>query len=192
MIHIRKRFVIAGIIIVLGIFFVLRVNNVQSRFPQKRIEECREGEVISYNPRIDNLISADTEISPVGISVYSGLEFLEKYPEMAATYSNMKEFESFYMIVPEVEIKNKGKEVVNIERLVMYFQFTSPYNGYTNGVRILNDNDINPDETKIAQLAVLVNPEYIGRENLELFFGSDFYILMSSYPIEKRLIYEKK
>ena len=192
MIRFKKRYIVIAVTVIFAILFVWRVYDVKSRFPAKQIEECRKGEWIDYNPRVENMLDADVKMSPVSMNKYNGYEFIEKYPVSSAIHM-YEGFEEFMVIVIEFQVQNCGDSKLSLWKLVSAFEFVSSYNGYGNAALLIDENDdymVEAGETKNVEAAVIVNQTYVGEKNMQKFLNSEFYLLLSGYPLEKRLVYE--
>ena len=190
MIHFKKRYIVTIMVFVLLVAYIWQVCDVKRRFPAKKIEECYVSEWMDYNPRIEGVIDADVRMSPVDIIGLEGKDFIQKYPVTAKDYGD---FDSWYILLVEFKMENIGENDVNIRRLVSFFEVVSPFNGYSNSLRLLIENGeitVGTGETKNIQAAIIVNRTYIGENNMKKFLESKFYLRIAEYPIEKRLVYE--
>lgn len=189
--RIKKKHVVTGTAVLLIIIFFIRVFIVRSRFPQIKIEEYRRQETTVFEPEMKSF-TAWTELSPADYHVYTGGEFIEEYPEVHDVYDTYKNFDSYYVYVPEIIIKNTGDKSVSVNRLTSFFQYVNPYDGYTNGLYPIENIILQPGEEDTAKFVVLVHPDVVGEGKMEKFLDSDFFIVVMSYPVEKRLVYEKE
>ena len=55
----------------------------------------------------------------------------------------------------------------------------------------MNNIVVQPGMTETVYMTALVSPLTIGQENWSDFINGDFIVLISQYPVEQRLLYEK-
>lgn len=189
--HFNKKAVVIVCVLAVVLMWGIRVMDVRKRFPAKQITECRINESIEYNPVIENIISANTTITPLGLTIYKHDEYIKDFPKMAEQYNAVKNYESLYAIVPTFSIHNNGTEPINAGQITAFFEIVNMRNSYSNGLMIMNNIVVQPGMTETVYMTALVSPSTIGQENWSDFINGDFIVLISQYPVEQRLLYEK-
>ncbi|MCI5500739.1 MAG: hypothetical protein MR409_02285 [Lachnospiraceae bacterium] len=180
---------VAGIALIIWIAFTIRVN---AAFPNKEIIVCHSGEWIDYSPNIDGVINADVSISPVSCTMYTKDDLQKKYGDYNLCFLSDSLNPEIRYLVFEINIRNNGKEPVNANRLTSYYLYSTPYNGDYNALERITDGttDINPGETKTFELCTLIREKDAVMINChERYVKSDVYILLTQYPMERRLVF---
>lgn len=185
----KKRKVLYAVICLL-IFSVwgTLVFIVNSEYPDKTIIECRYGEWIDYEPDVEGVIKANVSLSPLSCDIATGQELVEQYTE-SLKYSYIFNEREYFVF--EIAIKNNVDTAANVRKLAAYFMFCSPENGSSNALLYLNDEiaEVQAKETVTVRFATLFNYLDALPNSYERFMNSDIYVLISNYPIERRLVF---
>lgn len=190
----RQRKKRIAVIICLAMAFIIwlvltiRINVV---FPRKTIEECTYGDWINYSPDIEGVITADVSISPVSCKMYDREHILKEYTEEELGVFSIGIDDTTYLVFT-LDIKNNGQEDVNINRLAAFFIYCTEFNGDNNSLEKMNMdiNTVASGETKRIQFVTNIRHKDVWMINSkERFAKSDVYIILSQYPIEKRLVF---
>ena len=185
--------IIAAIIIL--VIWGIEVWKVRKAFPQKTIQSCGYNEWISYTPD-DMYIKADVSIAPVSCTIMTPQDFARQYRNVDGPFTGEVRGGRFlYNMVFEINIKNNSDLPVDITRLCTFFMAASPFNTSSNGVQYINENgknDIKGHENATIKLLTRVNCDSWYPDSYNNYIKSDMYILISQYPVEKRLVFQIK
>lgn len=177
-----------AVILIVWLVLTIRINII---FPRKTIEKCGYGEWINYTPDIENLITADVSISPVSCKMYDRAGILKDCTEeQLGAYSVGKEDADY--LVFTLDIKNNGQEDISVNRLTAFFFYSTEFNGDCNALEKMSVdiNTVAAGETQRVQFVTNIKHEDAWTFNSrERYAKSDVYIIMSQYPLEKRLVF---
>lgn len=189
----RKRTVVIcsmlAVAFIVWVIFIIRIN---LAFPDKEILTCNQGEWMDYSPDIEHVISADVSISPVSCVMYTQESLQREYSDYNLNFlSNSSNSKNKYLVF-EISIKNNGNEVINAKKLTTFFMYATPFNGDCNCFDRITDEgeDVAPGETKKVKLVTLVHELDAVLVNChERYVKSEVYIILTQYPIERRLVF---
>lgn len=179
---------VAVIIFLLWLILTIRVNIV---FPGKTIEQCSYGEWTDYKPDIKGVINADVSLSPVSCKMYD-YEELKKIYLKEESIGGLDARSNAQYLVFTINIKNNGKEDVNINRLSTLFRYCTPFNGDWNSLEKIDKNNVSvsPGETRETEFVTNVRVyDDIGYKCKERFSENEVFVIFSQYPVEKRLVF---
>lgn len=161
------------------------------RFSIQKIEKCGYGEWINYTPDIADIITADVSISPVSCKMYDRAGILKDYTkEQLGIFSEGKD-DSDYLVFT-VDIKNNGQEAVSINRLASLFIYCTEFNGDSNSLERMNTDikTVASGETQRVQFVTNIKYKDAWMVNSrQRYAESDVYIVMSQYPLERRMVF---
>ena len=186
----QKIALIVCAVVVLAVWLVLTIR-INTIFPFKKIEKCGYGEWINYTPDIADIITADVSISPVSCKMYDRAGILKDYTkEQLGIFSEGKD-DSDYLVFT-VDIKNNGQEAVSINRLASLFIYCTEFNGDSNSLEKMNIdiNSVEAGEIQRVQLVTSIRHDDVWKINSrQRYAESDVYIIMSQYPLERRMVF---
>ena len=170
--------VCAVVVLAVWLMLTIRINTI---FPSKKIEKCGYGEWINYTPDIADIITVDVSISPVSCKMYDRAGILKDYTKEHADY-----------LVFTVDIKNNGQEAVNINRLASLLIYCTEFNGDSNSLERMNTDikTVASGETQRVQFVTNIRYKDAWMVNSrQRYAESDVYIVMSQYPLERRMVF---
>lgn len=172
----HKGIIIISAVALIAAIWILRVNDVASRFPAKSIETYHQGETVRYSS-----VSDGTE----GGSIDAQVDIVPGELEIQTIDNN-------YYISMKMDITNAGDSVLNTARLARYFLIASAYNGLNSNVMFKDDIPmIEPGDTDTLEVYMAAGIGTVGRNNVDAFLDDEFYLIIQQYPKEVRLIYER-
>lgn len=179
--------VIAAVIIPLWAIEVWKINKA---FPRKTIESCGYNEWMRYTPDVKDYIQADVSISPLSCVILPNEEVIRDYPN-----NDLLSAEGRYNLLFELKVKNNSDTAVKITRLCAYFMYVSPFNSDWNAPRYVHNDDkmeIAGHEETVIKLTAIIDYEDWLPNSYERYIKENAYILISQYPVEKRLVFQIK
>ena len=186
----QKIALIVCAVVVLAVWLVLTIR-INTIFPFKKIEKCGYGEWINYTPDIADIITADVSISPVACKMYDRESILKDYTkEQLGIFSEGKDDADY--LVFTVDIKNNGQETVSINRLVSLFIYCTEFNGDSNSLEMMNTDIKTVESGETQRVQFVTNIKYKDAwmvNSRQRYAESDVYIVMSQYPLERRMVF---
>ena len=180
--------VCAVVVLAVWLMLTIRINTI---FPSKKIEKCGYGEWINYTPDIADIITADVSISPVSCKMYDRAGILKDYTkEQLGIFSEGKDDADY--LVFTVDLKNNGQEAVNINRLASLLIYCTEFNGDSNSLERMNTDikTVASGETQRVQFVTNIKYKDAWMVNSrQRYAESDVYIVMSQYPLERRMVF---
>lgn len=181
----KVKLIIPVLAIVVWAGFVIRVN---AAFPDKTIVECHYNEWLDYKAEL-NFLSVNISLSPVSCHIESGEELMKQYQ---SSFGSKKVWLEKDYLVFELAVKNNADAPIDIQQLTYCFFYCSPFNGNTNSTIYLNrenKDEIEPGETIHILEAALFYSGDMFPNSFERYKAEDVYVLVSQYPVEKRLVF---
>ena len=178
--------IIAAIIIPLWGIEVYKINKA---FPRLTIVSCGNNEWMRYTPDVKDYIQADVSISPISCVILPNEEVVRAYPDDDKLLS----LEGRYNLLFEIKVRNNSDEAVKITRLCAYFMYASPFNGNHNALWYVHNDDkteLNGYEEATIKLTTIIRYEDWLPNSYERYIKEGVYILISHYPVEKRLVFQ--
>lgn len=186
----RKILIISIIAIPLLIWAVLVVR-INLAYPDKEIIECGYGESMDYKPDIEGRIKADVSLSPVSCVMMDKEGLLSQYGD---TYNGIISDDRYNMkyLIFEISIKNNGADTVKIRMLTSFFMYASPFNAGSNVLNYMDGQveELAAGETVNVKFSAIIYDGDVLPNSSERFKTYDIYMIVSQYPVERRLVFE--
>lgn len=183
----RKNKIIIASILIAAIVWGCAFYDINRRFPKTVVEEYRCGETLEFkNHCFEEVMIA--EISPDSLVWYEGEEFEKRYPKTAEEYIGTNRFK---VLKAAVIMENKGDESFNVGKYAAYFTLCNDRYGWSNGgfTALEQETVLQPGEKRSVDLVYVIN--FHKKSMMNEVLDSEFYIKVASYPIERKLVYER-